>query len=53
MEKINLTKDQKQEVINLIKQGNKVEAVSKVQSIAQAGLKNSKDYVDLIETEIK
>lgn len=33
-------------VIKLIKQGFKMEAVAEVQALTQAGLKNSKDYVD-------
>ena len=40
------------QVIELLKAGNKVEAVKIVQQETQAGLKNSKDVVDAIAKEI-
>ena len=44
--KILLTKDMDEELKQLIREGNKVEAVKRVFKWTRSGLKVSKDYVD-------
>lgn len=53
MNHINLEEKEVQRVIELIKQGSRIEAVAKVQALTQSGLKNSKDYVDFLAENIK
>lgn len=53
MNQVNLNENEIQQITDLIRQGYRVEAVAKVQALAQAGLKNSKDYVDLLAEKIK
>ena len=50
---IELKKEEVQDIMELIRQGSRIEAVAKVQALTQAGLKNSKDYVDLLTEKIK
>ena len=53
MNHINLEEKEVQRVIELIKQGSRIEAVAKIQALTQSGLKNSKDYVDFLAENIK
>jgi ribosomal protein L7/L12 len=53
MNHIKLEEKEVQRVIELIKQGSRIEAVVKVQALTQSGLKNSKDYVDFLAENIK
>lgn len=43
---VQLISEQEQEIHDLLSQGQKIQAIAKVQQWTKAGLKNSKDYVD-------
>jgi ribosomal protein L7/L12 len=43
---ISLSIDQEMSIVELLDQGRTIEAVAAVQALTNAGLKNSKDYVD-------
>jgi ribosomal protein L7/L12 len=42
----------RQEILNLLRQGKRIEAIKLYRSIAQSGLKEAKEAVEQLETEI-
>jgi hypothetical protein len=52
-EKITLPPEIEQEIHQLVQSGRKVEAVQRVLHLTEAGLRISKDYVDVFERENK
>lgn len=49
-DKIILPPDVEKEIRELVRRGNKIEAIRRVIDLSGAGLKVSKDYVDQFET---
>ena len=48
-----LFKKRLKEIYSFLKQGNKVQAVARVQAITKSDLRNSKEYVDKMLEELK
>jgi ribosomal protein L7/L12 len=43
---------EKQEILELLRQGNKIQAIKRYRSLTQSGLKESKEAIEQLESEI-